>query len=102
MGLKSPRALHTRPYNGQLRCPTDWNFHTHALVLSHLAKPTQLNRASTKWSHGIVTRVTDGASFLGAAMTFSPTATGSVTGTLTFTDSAVTSPQVVTLSGTGR
>jgi hypothetical protein len=35
-------------------------------------------------------------------VTFSPTATGSVTGTLTFTDSAVTSQQVVTLSGTGQ
>jgi hypothetical protein len=35
-------------------------------------------------------------------VTFSPTATGPVTGTLTFTDSAVTSSQVVTLSGTGQ
>jgi len=35
-------------------------------------------------------------------VTFSPTATGPVTGTLTFTDTAVTSPQVVTLSGTGQ
>jgi hypothetical protein len=35
-------------------------------------------------------------------VTFSPTATGPVTGTLTFTDSAVTGPQVVTLSGTGQ
>ena len=35
-------------------------------------------------------------------VTFSPTATGPATGTLTFTDSAVTSPQVVTLSGTGQ
>jgi len=35
-------------------------------------------------------------------VTFSPTATGSVTGTLTFTDSAVTSQQVVTLSGSGQ
>ncbi len=35
-------------------------------------------------------------------VTFLPTATGLVTGTLTFTDSAVTSPQVVTLSGTGQ
>ncbi len=35
-------------------------------------------------------------------VTFSPTATGPVAGTLTFTDSAVTSPQVVTLSGTGQ
>ena len=34
--------------------------------------------------------------------TFSPTATGSVTETLTFVDSAVTSPQVVSLSGTGQ
>jgi ASPM-SPD-2-Hydin domain-containing protein/centrosomal CEP192-like protein len=35
-------------------------------------------------------------------VTFKPTATGAVTGTLTFTDSAVTSQQVVTLSGTGQ
>jgi hypothetical protein len=35
-------------------------------------------------------------------VTFSPTATGLVTGTLTFSDSAVTSPQVVILSGTGQ
>jgi len=35
-------------------------------------------------------------------VTFSPTATGTVNGTLTFTDSAVTSPQGVTLSGTGQ
>ncbi len=34
-------------------------------------------------------------------VTFSPTAAGSVTGTLTFTDDAATSPQVVGLSGTG-
>ena len=35
-------------------------------------------------------------------VTFSPTAAGSVAGTLAFTDSAATSPQVVSLSGTGR
>lgn len=35
-------------------------------------------------------------------VTFSPTATGAATGALTFTDSAVTSPQLVTLSGTGQ
>ena len=35
-------------------------------------------------------------------VTFSPIATGPVTGTLTFTDSAVTSPQILTLSGTGQ
>ncbi|MBZ5560734.1 MAG: choice-of-anchor D domain-containing protein [Acidobacteriia bacterium] len=34
-------------------------------------------------------------------VTFSPTAIGSATGTLTFTDSAMTSPQTVNLSGTG-
>ncbi len=34
-------------------------------------------------------------------MTFSPATIGSATGTLTFTDSAPTSPQVVNLSGTG-
>jgi hypothetical protein len=35
-------------------------------------------------------------------VTFTPTATGAATGTLTVTDSAATSPQTVTLSGTGR
>jgi hypothetical protein len=35
-------------------------------------------------------------------VTFSPTAVGPVSGTLTFTDAALTSPQVVTLSGSGR
>jgi hypothetical protein len=33
---------------------------------------------------------------------FTPTATGAVTGALTFTDSAVTSPQTVSLTGTGK
>jgi len=33
---------------------------------------------------------------------FSPTATGTVTGTLTFTDSAGNSPQIVSLTGTGK
>jgi hypothetical protein len=35
-------------------------------------------------------------------VTFKPTAPGSVTGSLTFTDSALTSPQAVTLTGTGQ
>ena len=35
-------------------------------------------------------------------VTFSPTATGAATGTLTFTDNAPNSPQTVSLSGTGR
>ena len=35
-------------------------------------------------------------------VTFSPTTTGSITGTLTFTDDAATSPQVVSLSGAGQ
>ncbi len=34
-------------------------------------------------------------------VTFTPTATGSVAGTLTFTDNTISSPQVVSLSGTG-
>ena len=34
-------------------------------------------------------------------MTFTPTATGSASGTLTFTDNATNSPQKVNLSGTG-
>jgi hypothetical protein len=48
-----------------------------------------------------------GASIAGGSgctvgVTFSPTATGAVTGTLTFTDSAPGSPQSVNLLGTGR
>jgi hypothetical protein len=35
-------------------------------------------------------------------VTFSPTATGSASGTLTFTDDAANSPQIVSLTGTGR
>jgi hypothetical protein len=35
-------------------------------------------------------------------VTFSPAAAGAVTGALTFTDSALTSPQTMTLTGTGR
>ena len=35
-------------------------------------------------------------------VTFSPTATGAVTGTLTFTDDAANGPQTVSLTGTGR
>ena len=34
-------------------------------------------------------------------VTFSPTATGAATGTLTFTDDAGNSPQIVSLKGTG-
>jgi hypothetical protein len=34
-------------------------------------------------------------------VTFTPTATGAAAGTLTFTDSALNSPQAVSLSGTG-
>jgi hypothetical protein len=35
-------------------------------------------------------------------VTFSPAVVGPVSGTLTFTDAAATSPQLVTLSGSGR
>jgi hypothetical protein len=35
-------------------------------------------------------------------VTFSPTASGSATGTLTFTDSAGNGSQIVSLSGSGR
>jgi hypothetical protein len=36
------------------------------------------------------------------SVVFAPTAKGAATGALTITDSAATSPQTVTLSGTGR
>jgi hypothetical protein len=35
-------------------------------------------------------------------VTFSPTAVGAATGTLTFTDDVINSPQTVILSGTGK
>lgn len=51
-------------------------------------------------SNTCVTSVAAGASCT-VGVTFSPAATGSVTGTLTFTDDAVTSPQTVSLTGSG-
>ena len=47
------------------------------------------------------TSVAAGASCT-VAVTFSPTTTGSITGTLTFTDDAPNSPQTVSVSGTGQ
>jgi hypothetical protein len=76
---------------------------------------TVLNRQNVALSLGsiaasvpfAVASTTCGASLAAGAncsvtVTFSPTATGSVTETLTFVDNAVTSPQVVSLSGTGQ
>lgn len=47
------------------------------------------------------TKLTSGASCT-VGVTFSPTSKTSVTGKLTFTDNALTTPQLVTLTGTGK
>jgi hypothetical protein len=67
-----------------------------ALTLSPVAVSSGFNIASN----------TCGASVAAGAncsvgVTFTPTATGAATGTLTFSDSALNSPQTVSLSGTG-
>ena len=53
---------------------------------------TQTNTCGTKLAAGKNCTVT---------VTFTPSFAGTFTGTLTFTDADVTSPQVVTLTGTG-
>ena len=75
-------------------------------LTNHLSSPLTITAVSAGTGFAVVSN-TCGASIGAGAnctvgVTFSPTATGPVTGTLTFTDSAVTSPQVVTLSGTGQ
>jgi len=61
-------------------------------IVSNLSMFTQTNTCGTKLAAGKSCTVT---------VTFTPSFAGTFTGTLTFTDADVTSPQVVTLTGTG-
>ena len=79
------------------RTVTMTNHLSGALTITTVNASTGFNVASNTCG----TSIAAGASCT-IGVTFSPTATGTVNGTLTFTDSAVTSPQGVTLSGTGQ
>jgi hypothetical protein len=79
------------------RTVTMTNHLSGALTITTVNASTGFNVASNTCG----TSIAAGASCT-IGVTFSPTATGTVIGTLTFTDSAVTSPQGVTLSGTGQ
>jgi sugar lactone lactonase YvrE len=67
-----------------------------SLTFSSIVTTTGFAVASNTCGAGIAAGAT-----CTVGVTFSPTAIGSATGTLTFTDSAASSPQTVTLSGTG-
>jgi sugar lactone lactonase YvrE len=67
-----------------------------AIAISSVVASAGFNVASNNCG----TSIAAGAS-CSVNVTFTPKATGTVTGTLTFTDAAVNSPQVVTLTGTG-
>ena len=79
------------------RTVTMTNHLSGALTITTVNASTGFNVASNTCG----TSIAAGASCT-IGVTFSPMATGTVNGTLTFTDSAVTSPQGVTLSGTGQ
>ena len=68
-----------------------------SLAMNSIVTSTGFNVASNTCG----TTLAAGASCT-VGVTFSPTATGTVNGSLTFTDAAATSPQAVTLTGTGR
>jgi hypothetical protein len=75
-------------------------------VTNHLSAPLSFASIATAAPFAISSN-TCGASIAAGGtctvgVTFSPTAAGAVTGALTFTDSALTSPQTMTLTGTGR
>ena len=75
-------------------------------LTNHLSSALSITTVSASTGFAVASN-TCGATIAAGAnctvgVTFSPMATGPVTGTLTFTDSAVTSPQIVTLSGTGQ
>lgn len=72
------------------------NRSTAALNFTSIVASTGFTIASNTCGTGIAA----GAN-CAVGVTFTPAATGSVTGTLTFTDSAATSPQTVNLSGSG-
>ncbi|HLY17942.1 MAG TPA: choice-of-anchor D domain-containing protein, partial [Bryobacteraceae bacterium] len=67
-----------------------------ALSFASITPSPEFNVASNTCGAGIAAH-----SSCKVGVTFSPTAIGKATGTLTFTDSAVTSPQTVSLTGTG-
>jgi sugar lactone lactonase YvrE len=79
------------------RTVTMTNHLSGALTITTVNASTGFNVASNTCG----TSIAAGASCT-IGVTFSPTATGPANGTLTFTDSAVTNPQGVTLSGTGQ
>jgi len=79
------------------RTVTLTNHLSSSLAFSSISASPGFNVASNTCGAGIGA----GASCT-VGVSFSPTAAGPATGTLTFTDSAVTSPQVVTLSGAGQ
>ena len=68
-----------------------------ALTLSPVAASSGFNVVSNTCAASVAA---GGSCTIG--VTFSPTVAGATTGALTFTDSALTSPQVVNLSGAGR
>lgn len=75
-------------------------------LTNHLSSALGMTSASASAGFAVASNTCGASIGAGAScvvgVTFSPTATGAVTGSLTFTDSALTSPQVVTLSGTGQ
>jgi hypothetical protein len=73
------------------------NHQSVSLSFSNIVASTRFTVASNTCGSSIAA----GASCT-VGVTFSPTATGATTGTLTFTDNAPNSPQTVSLSGTGR
>jgi hypothetical protein len=77
-----------------------------ALDFSSILPSADFKASADVCVHGVC-GITCGPSIAAGAactvgVTFSPTAAGAVTGTLTFTDSAENSPQVVSLTGTGK
>ncbi|HEY7338728.1 MAG TPA: choice-of-anchor D domain-containing protein [Bryobacteraceae bacterium] len=81
---------------GAARSVTVTNRMSTALSFSSIVASGPFAIASNTCGAGIAA---SGSCSVGVA--FTPTGLGAATGTLTFTDSAVTSPQMVTLSGTG-
>ena len=74
-------------------------------VTNHQSGSLTFSNIEVNGSFGIAsntcgTSIAAGAS-CSVGVTFTPTATGAATGALTFTDSALSSPQTVSLSGTG-
>jgi sugar lactone lactonase YvrE len=76
------------------------------MLTNHLSVALTLSNISASASFAVASNTCGPSIAAGATcsvgVTFSPTAAGSITGTLTFVDSAANSPQTVGLSGTGR